>query len=110
MKRATTAADVLVPGALKKFGKKPAATEAFRCTIVPSTRKAIWQKPVRLVVHIHSHGDQVQMGVIVFAHPDTRAKLWRQYPLAALMTLEVIFTPMDDQNFSKNVRDPSLLR
>ena len=36
-------------------------------------------------------------------------RLRRQYPLAALMTFEVIFTSMDDQNFSKNVRDPSLL-
>lgn len=34
---------------------------------------------------------------------------WRHYPLAALMTFEVIFTPMDDQSFSKNVRDLSLL-
>jgi hypothetical protein len=29
---------------------------------------------------------------------------WRQYPLAALMTFEVIFTPMDDQNFSSVFR------
>jgi hypothetical protein len=28
-----------------------------------------------LVVHTHSHGNHVQMGVIVFAHPDTRATL-----------------------------------
>ena len=27
------------------------------------------EKPVRLVVHSHSHGDHVQMGVIVLAHP-----------------------------------------
>ena len=33
------------------------------------------EKPVRLVVHTHSHGNHVQMGVIVFAHPDTRGTL-----------------------------------
>jgi hypothetical protein len=70
---------VLVPGALKRSGKNPLQ---------------------RRHSDVQSFPQEPKMEILAE---------WRQYPLAALMTFEVIFTPMDDQNFSKNVRDLSLL-